>query len=59
MHGCFLSKNPEIISFIIEKALKRKYNCDYALCINENLLNLAKYQIIKKHTMPFFTNRYF
>jgi len=59
MHGCFLSKNPEIIRFIIERALKRKYNCEYTLYINEYLLNLAKYRIIKKHTLSCFSSRYF
>lgn len=47
MHGCCLSKNPEIIRFILENALKRKYGNEYCLNIDESLFNKGKLAVIK------------
>lgn len=48
MHGCCLSKNIEITKYLIEKSIKRKYDTDYEVKIDDNLCISAKNDVFKK-----------
>lgn len=51
LHGCCLSKNTDIIKFMIKNAVKRRYNeeisCDIS---NVNIIEDARKHIIQKYT---------
>lgn len=48
MHGCCLSKNPEIARFLIGKAIKRKYNRTIMVNFDETLFRKAKEDVLRK-----------
>lgn len=48
MHGCCLSKNPEIARFLIANALKKKYRRPLSINFDETLFRKAKDDILLK-----------
>lgn len=48
MHGCCLSKNPEITKFLITNAINNKYNTIPKLNFNNNWFQQAKNDVLKK-----------
>jgi hypothetical protein len=50
LHGCCLSKNPEISKFMIEKAISRRYGETVEISIDTKLSNAAKKDIINRYS---------
>jgi CobQ-like glutamine amidotransferase family enzyme len=50
LHGCCLSKNPEISKFMIEKAINRRYGETVEISIDTKLSNAAKKDIINRYS---------
>lgn len=48
MHGCCLSKNPEIAKFLLVNALSKKYSSGYKLDFDETLYRRAKNDVLLK-----------
>ena len=53
MHGCCLSKNPEITRFLIMNAVKRKYNETLKINADDILYIKAKNEILKTYNKKF------
>lgn len=49
MHGCCLSKNPEITRFLIESAINKKYKINYKLDMDDSVFTKAKNAIISRY----------
>lgn len=49
LHGCCLSKNPEISEFLIKKAIIRRFGIDKEIIIDSQLADAAKGDIIKRY----------
>lgn len=50
LHGCCLSKNPEITGFLISSAVLKKYNVQFDVSIEAPLLMKAKNYIIDRYS---------